>query len=270
MTEIKSIRRIFVLFALLLASGLGWAQADQSEYKLGAGDAIRVLVYQNPDMTLETRVSEAGAITYPLIGQVEIGGLSISAAESKIAKLLVDGGFMQKPQINIVLLQIKGNQVTVLGQVNHPGRFPLDTSNIHVSDVMALAGGTTPQGSDVAILTGTRNGKAFRKEVDIPSLYKGKASDDDIVVLGGDSIFVDRAPQFYVYGEVQRPGPYILLRGMTVMQALSTGGGLTPRGTDRWLRIQRRGPDGKVKEISVDLTDLVQAEDIIQVRESLF
>jgi len=87
------------------------------EYQLGDGDSIRVLVFQNPELTVETRVTERGTITYPLIGNVAIGGMTIPGAEQAIAKALSDGGFIQRPQVNIVLLQNRGNQVSVLGHV---------------------------------------------------------------------------------------------------------------------------------------------------------
>jgi polysaccharide export outer membrane protein len=81
---------------------------------------------------------------------------------------------------------------------------------------------------------------------------------------------VRRAPVFYIYGEVQRAGAYRLEPEMTVQQALSVGGGVTPRGTQRGLKIHRKTPDGQVLKIDADLTDQVRAEDVIYVKESLF
>ena len=132
------IRRL-INAALLLAACIGGSAIaqDKLDYPLGAGDTIRVQVFQNPDLTIETRVAESGAITYPLIGSVDLGGLSIAAAEKKIATALKDGGFVQQPQVNIVIIQLRGNQVAVLGQVNRPGRFPLETLNTRVSDMLA-------------------------------------------------------------------------------------------------------------------------------------
>jgi polysaccharide export outer membrane protein len=243
---------------------------QQGDYQLGAGDAIRILVFQNPDLTLDSRVSEGGTITYPLIGTVQIGGLTISGAEKKIAGALKDGGFVQQPQVNIVLIQVRGNQVSVLGQVNRPGRFPLETFNTRVSDMLAAAGGATAGGDDVAIVTGVREGKPFRKQIDIPSLYIGDKPDADLVLSGGDTIYVHRAPVFYIYGEAQRPGAYRIERNMTVMQALSMGGGPTARGSEWRLRLHRKGADGAIEQISPELTDPIKPDDVLYVRESLF
>jgi len=140
----------------------------QPDYPLGAGDSLRIQVFQNPDLMIETRVSENGSITFPLIGPVQLGGLSIGAAEKKIADALEKGGFLKQPQVTIVLLQIRGNQVSVLGQVNRPGRFPMETANTRVTDMLANAGGTTATGDDLVIVSGVRNGKPFRKFIDIP------------------------------------------------------------------------------------------------------
>jgi polysaccharide export outer membrane protein len=245
------------------------APGSQTDYPLGAGDAIRIQVFQNPDLTIETRVSENGSITYPLIGALEIGGLPIEAAEKRIADALEHGGFLQKPQVNITLLLVRGNQVSVLGQVGRPGRFPLDTANTRLTDILAIAGGTLVSGDDVAIINGNRNGEAFHKMVDIPAIFLQGNVQDDIVVQGGDVVYVHRAPVFYIYGETQRPGAYRVERGMTIMQALAQGGGPTARGSEKRLRMHRK-VNGEVQEFEPTLTDGVKSDDVIYVRESIF
>jgi polysaccharide biosynthesis/export protein len=265
----KGIIRLLLLMLLAMYAGIGQA-AEDNDYRLGAGDTMRIVVFQNPDLTTEVRVSESGVISFPLLGSVELGGLTVAAAEKKIADMLKEGKFVQQPQVNIVLTQVRGNQVSVLGQVNRPGRYPLETFNTHVSDVLALAGGATGTGSDSAILTGVRNGKPFRKEIDIPSLFLDDKRKDDVLVEGGDMIYVNRAPMFYIYGEVQRPGSYRVERNMTLMQALAQSGGPTLRGTQNNMKIFRRDANGKLEENSLDLTAPVKEEDVLFVRESLF
>jgi polysaccharide export outer membrane protein len=248
----------------------GGGAAANADYKLGPGDQIRVQVFQNPDLTVEARVSEQGTISYPLVGSVNLGGSTIAQAESRIATALRNGNFLKQPQVNIVLLQVRGSQVAVLGQVQKPGRFPLETTTSRVSDLLAAAGGVTPMGDDTLIVTGTRNGQPFRKVIDIPGLFLNSRNQDDILVSGGDTIFVNKAPVYYIYGEAQRPGPYRIERGMTVMQALAQGGGPTPRGSANRLRLTRTGPDGRTVESDARLTDPVLPGDVLFVRESLF
>lgn len=270
-----------ICLGILLSIGLSLgAQAEDVDYRLGAGDAIKISVFQNPDLTVETRVAESGLVTYPLVGAVQLGGLSIAAAEKAIADKLRAGGFVQKPQVNILLMQVRGNQVSVLGLVNRPGRYPIETGNTRLSDMLATAGGAITSGAvsssavtigtDVAIVTGIRQGKPFRKEIDVPAIFLKGQPDLDITVAGGDVIYVHRAPVYYIYGEVQRAGSYRLERDMTVLQGLAQGGGLTMRGTERGLRIHRRGPDGTIEVITPEKFELLRADDVLYVQESLF
>jgi polysaccharide export outer membrane protein len=264
--------RLVALLSAAWVAGLGvpaHAQ-DKADYPLASGDTIRIQVFQNPDLTLETRVAEGGSITYPLIGSVQIGGQSVATAEKRIADALQKGGFIQKPQVTISLLQVRGNQVSVLGQVARPGRFPLETANTHLTDMLANAGGATPTGDDIAIVTGVRNAQPFRKLIDIPSIFLAGRAADDMVLQGGDTIYVHRAPMFYIYGEAQRPGAFRVERNMTVMQALAQGGGPTLRGSEKRLRLHRKNANGSVQQIEPQLTDPVLPDDVIYIKESIF
>jgi polysaccharide export outer membrane protein len=183
---------------------------------------------------------------------------------------LRDGGFVPQPQVNISLSQILGNRVSILGMVGKPGRFPLETFNTRLTDILATAGGISPGGDDSVILIGSRDGKPFRKEIDVPGLYLDSKRDDDVVVSGGDIIYVHRAPVYYIYGEVQKPGSFRIERGMTVQQALVQAGGPSARGLERWLRMHRRDKEGQLVESSPELFDPVRPNDVIYVRESFF
>lgn len=247
-----------------------WAQEKQSDYRLGPGDTIHITVFRNPELTLDTRVAEGGTITYPLVGAVGIGGLTISEAETRIAGALKEGGFLQEAQVNISLQQIRGSQVAVLGLVGRPGRFPLETSNIRLSDILAQAGGISPAGADTVILTGIREGNPLHREIDVAGIFLDKRRENDVLVAGGDVIYVHRSPMYYVYGEIQRPGSYRVERGMFVMQALALAGGPTLRGTERRLRMYRRNAAGELQKLSPEMTDEVKADDVIYVNESWF
>ncbi len=241
-----------------------------AEYRLGSGDVVRISVYQNPDLTLETRVTEAGLVSYPLLGSIRLGGQSVTAAEKLIADGLRSGNFVKQPQVTIVVLQVRGNQASVLGQVNRPGRYPIEVADMRLTDLLAMAGGSAGNGSDLVVVTGTRNGQTFRKEIDLPTLFAPGGKEQDLLILNGDTVWVDRQPMVYIYGEVQRPGPMRLERGLTLMQALATGGGLTQRGTEKGIRVHRKSADGKVQVITPGMDDKMQDGDVVYVRESLF
>lgn len=263
-------RKCVAALAAFVLAGMAHGQSSENvEYVLGAGDVVKVTVFQSPDLSLETRISEAGLVTYPLIGQVRLGGLQIGQAEKLLATKLREGNFVKQPQVSILVMQVRGNQASVLGQVNRPGRYPLEQTNTRLSDLLALAGGIAPTGSDVLTVVGKRDGKPYRAQLDLPNIFTGGKA-DDIIIQNGDVVYVDRVPMVYIYGEVQRPGAIRLERGMTVMQALASGGGLNQRGTEKGLRIHRRGPDGKVQVSQPAMDDSLKDGDVVYVRESLF
>jgi polysaccharide export outer membrane protein len=264
-------RRFFAVLGLLLVLGLSLRPAFAlEEYLLSPGDILKITVFKNPDLSVDARVSESGTISYPLIGTVPLSGLTLPGAEKKIAQMLRDGGFVLNPQVNILLTLAVGNQVAVLGEVNKPGRYPIEGAGGHLSGMLALAGGISPTGGDIVVVTGTRAGKPFRREVDVLKLSQNGNTAEDLELVGGDTLFVNRAPQFYIYGQVQRPGGYRLEKGMTVMQALATGGGVTGKGTSRGIVVHRRDANGKVKETSASLDEDVHDQDVIYVKESVF
>jgi len=346
----KSLRHFFVgILTLVLAAWIHTAAAEDTNYILGSGDVLKITVYNNPDLTLETRITENGTISFPLLGEIKLSGMTAPAAESKLAELLENGRFLKKPQINILVVQFQSKMISVLGSVYKPGRYPLDRATnltdllalvggatpdgsdlititsksgkneydlrsiidkadgsqnislvggeivyVHardisvmgqvnrpgkysvvggvrtVADFLGVAGGVNPSGSDIVTVTTFRDGKLYRFEVDVDSLYRTGNNSENIELSSGDSVYVPRAPMFYIYGEVQRPGSFRIERNMTVIQALAQGGGLTARGTHRNIKLHRRNANGVIEKISPELTDPVLQDDVLYVKESLF
>src|SRR5881398_4170782 len=163
----KLVRSTVGIAVLILAAGLASAQQQDAsksgDYRHGPGDSIKVQVYQNPELSMEVRVPESGVVNYPLVGSLQLGGLTVSEAERRIAKGLKDKDILKAPQVSINVAQVRGNQVAVLGQVQKPGRFPLETTNVRVSEIIAAAGGVTQNGDDRVVVTGQRNGQPFRR-----------------------------------------------------------------------------------------------------------
>jgi polysaccharide biosynthesis/export protein len=102
------------------------------------------------------------------------------------------------------------------------------------------------------------------KEQRVPLLGKSFA------LKGGETVHVERAPVFYIHGEVTRSGAYRVEPNMTVMQAIAAGGGITPRGSDRRLKLRRVDADGKLVERDASLKDTIKADDVVFVKEALF
>ncbi|HJV63990.1 MAG TPA: polysaccharide export protein EpsE [Albitalea sp.] len=269
-TAMRFLLKCWLMLCFAMGSTAFAQNQAKPEHLLGPGDVIHVNVFQNPDLSMDARISEQGQISFPLVGAVTVAGTTPAGAEQRIAKALRDGKFVLNPQVNVMLMQIRSAQISILGQVGKPGRYPIEQVNSKVSEMIAAAGGVVPGASDIVTLVGQRNGRPVKLDIDLPAILQSGKFELDAVVANGDILYVDRAPVFYVYGEVQHPGTSRLERGMTVMQALAQSGGLTQRGTERGLRIHRREANGAVKVIQPGMNDHVERDDVIYVRESVF
>ena len=223
--------------------------AEDVSYLLGAGDVLKITVYNNADLSLETKVSEAGTISYPLIGDVQVVGLTVSAAEKKIAKLLDTGGFVKKPQINILVTLYQSKMISVLGSVLKPGRYPLDRAT-NLADMLALVGGATADGSDLVTIIG----KKGKKEYDLHNIVDKGESAQNIPLEGGEIIYV-HARDVAVMGQVNRPGKYAVTGGVrTLSDFLSVAGGINSGGSDLITVTTMRA--GKQSRFEVDIDSL--------------
>ena len=277
----KTVRLILPLMAMLMTQAAVAADlaAPQGDYRLSPGDSIHVFVYQYADLMFQARVAESGEITYPLIGAIKVGGLTLGAAENKIEAALKDGGYVQRPQVHIVIDSV-GGEVSVLGQVSRPGPFALTKFGTRLSQVLANAGvvvGGVPgagqgggAGAETAIVTGARNQQAFRRVIDLPELFSNEHSEDDMVVEAGDIVYVPPTPVYYIYGQVQRPGVFNIARSMTIEQALAQAGGPTLGGAEGRLRLDRRDSGGRIESTRPAANDPVKPDDVLYVPVSIF
>jgi polysaccharide biosynthesis/export protein len=259
---------LLLCFALMLAS-VAASSAGVGDV-LGPGDTVRVAVFQNPDLGIEATISAEGTIAFPLLGEVNVGGRTPIEAGRFIADRLRQRKLVLDPQVSVTLVSLRSRQVAVLGQVAKPGNYPLEQGSMHVTDLLALAGGISASGDGKVVVVTNRTGTSKRVEIDVPAMYKTGDLSSNLELVPGDTIFVPSAPVFYIYGAVQRPGMYPLEPGTSVIRALAIGGGLTPRGTERGLKINRRNASGKLVEYSAALTDRVQPDDVIQVKSTVF
>ena len=259
----------WLLMVLLFVTNFSnLAVAFGNDYLIGAGDVIKINVFDYPDLSIETRVSESGRITFPLIGEVNIGGKSTAEAEKFIANELVSKDFVRQPHVTLIVSQFISHQISILGYVKNPGNYILEKP-IGLLEALALAGGALPESDNRAILTRKEGNTPKSIDVDLFGLFQGDLS-KDIEIKSRDIVYVTKAPVFYIYGEVQHPGVYKLERQMNVAQAIAAGGGLTSVGTDNSVEIKRRKPDQKFVTVPAELGDLVQPDDVIYTHEGWF
>ncbi len=271
-----SLRTFSVAIFILLLTGPAavYAQADAT---LGAGDVVRIAVYGQDDLETVSRITEQGAIIFPLIGQVKIAGLSNRQAEALIEKGLSEGQFVRNPQVSIFVeqrIREENDVVTVIGQVKKPGRFAVDSLSDEgaqsIAGVLALAGGVGDDAADYLILARQREGSTDNIRVDLVALLRNGDLSQNYDLQGGDIVLVPAMDVFYVYGQVEKPGRYRLERGMTIMQAISVSGGLTMRGTEKGLSLRRRADNGDIVSVKSALNDELLPNDVVVVDESLF
>ena len=246
----------------------------QDRLSVGVGDQIYVTVFGQPDMSAEVTVNDNEQVTLSLIGTLKVGGLPPQAIEKLIAQRLREGEYLRNPQVSVQVRQVRSQMISVLGEVVRPGRYPI-LGKLTVLEALATAGGLGPRADKVVSLLRrnvTKGEGAERQEIPIrlDQLVGAGRGDLDVELRNDDVVFVGQQRQFYVYGEVRRPGAYPMEPDLNVMRVLSISGGVTERGSLRRIRISRKGADQIIQEFKPDLNTPILSGDVVFVDERLF
>lgn len=249
--------------------------ANAQSSSLGSGDLVKITVYGQPDLNTITRIGPDRTISFPLIGKVTIGGLSVGSAEQKIGSELERRNFVRNAQVSILLEEARTtsqNSVTILGEVQTPGIYPLQAHALDgvqtLVDLIARAGGLSKEAADHLLLL--KNSQSSHKNaVDLIDLLQRGDLQNNVKLRGGEVVVVPAAEVFYIYGQIQKPGKYRIERNMTVMQAISVGGGVTEMGSENGVSIKRR-KGAKLQSISAKLDTRLAADDVIYIKKSIF
>jgi len=264
-------------------SGMGEEQRQTPTMgqTLGPGDVLRVSVYDNPDLSQEVTIAADGAFSYPLIGRVQAAGLSVPQLESLLAKRFADG-YLVSPQVGVTVTQHKSQQVYVMGAVSKPGPYPLQRQTT-LLEALSAAGGPTPEAGFEVILTHAADKQALPSgtskvsaavngqpamRVSLEQLMAGGVP-QRITLQDGDVVYVPTAAFVYLSGEIQRPGRYRLEKETTIQKAVTLAGGFTKFAATKSMTVQRM-VNGKRLDFQAGPDDLLQAEDVVVVRPSLF
>lgn len=268
----------FCLFAL---AGIGFASqlsVQPTNYVIGPQDILTITSFDQEDLSGKYPVDSDGTFTFPLIGRVKAGGLTLRELEAELKRMLKDG-FFKDPQLSVGVEQYKSQKIHIVGEVRNPGTYPL-TGDMSLIEAIARAGSTLPTASGEALIVRAKPGQQADgptlpqgddtdvTTVDLKTLQSGALS-QNVALRDGDTIFVPRAESVYVFGQVKNPGAYPIQRGTTVLQALSLAGGVTERGATGRIKIVRI-EKGETVEVKVKLTDIVRAGDTIMVPERFF
>ena len=251
------------------------APAVTEQQPLGPGDQITITVFGQPDMSAEVTVGENGSITVPLVGTIKVASLNAVQLQTLIANRLKEGGYLQDPGVSVQIRQIRSQMVAVLGEVQRPGRFPMQ-GRMTVLEAIATAGGLTERAERTVLLLRRPLGATHlldeRQEITIsfddPSGKRmGKL---DATLQNEDVVFVSRYKQFFIHGEVRRSGAFPIEPGMNIMKALALSGGISERGSMGRITVFRRDRLDVLQEIKAVQSMVIQADDVIYVDERLF
>ena len=259
------------------------AQAETAAgalYIVGPSDVLTVTVFNQPKLSGTFIIEADGAITYPLLGRLAVGGLSIRAVEDLLRTRLA-AGYVRDPQVSVAMDQYRSQQVFVMGEVREPGSLQF-TGSMTLIEALARVGSTTENAGTQVVIKRARvqgaepqdgskpgvNPESETIRVDLQSLQSGSLT-ENVVLRPGDTVFVPRAETVFVLGHVRAPGEYVIRPKMTVRQVLALAGGMTERGSTRRMQLIRQ-IDGKEVVEGASMQDLVQGGDTIMVRERLF
>lgn len=272
---------IVAAWALITATPIG---AQVNNYVVGPQDVLSIAVFDQLDLGGKFAVEADGTFTFPLVGRLKAGGLTLRQVEETLRKELANG-FFKNPQVSVSIEQYRSQRVFVVGEVRTPGTYAM-TGDMTLIEALARAGSANESAGAEALIVRLRAGavadgplvptsdtkslddRAEVIRVDIKELQSGKLS-QNVALRDNDTIFVPRAELIYVSGQVRNPGSYALKKGMTVQQALAVAGGATDRGATGRITA-KRVKNGASVEFKLKLEDLVEPGDTIVVPERFF
>lgn len=230
-----------------------FSQSVFSDYKIGPGDLLEVKVYEADDLSDLVRVNSAGKVTYPLLGEVDLGELTTQEAEERLQELL-EAKYIKDPHVSIFIKEYKSKRVAVVGAVSAPGTYEVLNQG-RILDVLAAAGGLSGEAGKAVYLT--RRGEEGQLEIDLNELLAKGNIELNLPVQMGDTVFVPQAGTYYINGAVERPGTFRLKDEITITQALEIAGGLSSGASGaKLLRYQ----DGEREVVPLDVKAIQKGE----------
>jgi len=222
------------------------------EYRVGAGDKLEINVFGHDDLSKVVEVRADGTINYPLIGDLHVAGKTVAEIDGEITRVL-GKDYLVDPQVSVDVREYQSRWVTIIGEVRTPGKYVLKR-NMRVIDVLAEAGGVTKEaGSQILITRASNDGLPRQIQVDRDRLLSQNNQDSNVLLQHGDIVAVAEKEVFYIRGEVNKPGAYLLESGMTVLKAISLAGGFTQFANHKQVDVLRAGGNGVQEKVTVNL-----------------
>jgi len=274
-------RRGWLLIAALFLALPAGGQDSAVDYTVGPKDLLDVKVLEIPELNVERRVSDGGAIDLPLLGEIQVSGMSASQIRARVESLLTSK-YVNRANVSVVIREFANKPVSIVGAVQRPGSLTISGRWTLLQAISAAGGITADAGRKIYILRKADNGLSDILEVNTEDLLRSASSNWNIPLAPGDIVNIQARRQIKVFclGEVKSPGA-LEFDGddrISLLSAIAKAGGLTDRASKK-IRIKRRGPDGKDKELVADFRRIVSGkdadtvlhpDDVVIVKESFF
>jgi len=295
--------RVIVLFSLLLLVIFSFLKAQERqvvipeseqqenqvsardyfirEYAIGPRDLLEIKVFELPAFDQTVRVSENGTITLPLIGNVQVGGLTKEKIEKKLAELL--DKYVKKAQVSVFIKEYQSSRVAIIGAVEKPGMYELVGRQTLLQMISQAGGFKENAANEIYVLREGQDGNTASISIDLEDLLLNGNQKLNIPIQSNDviNIPVDRLITIYVFGEVRTPGALEvkLSQKITLLQAIAQAGGLSENASKRGITIKRKDKEGKEIRIQMNLNDIIKGKkkdiplkegDVVIVKESIF
>jgi len=251
------------------------------EYQVGPKDLLEIKVLEAPELNGERRVSDAGTISLPLLGEVTVSGLSAGQIRDLLTQDLT-ARFVNRANVSVVVKEYSNKPITVVGAVAQPGTLNV-SGNYYLLQAISRAGGLTAgAGKKIYVLRVAENGLTDTLEVATKDLFESSDPKWNIPIVPSDFINIPSRSTVKVFclGEVSSPGEIAFDSDdrISLLAAIAKAGGMTGRASST-VRIKRRGEDGRDREIEVNYKRILagsepdptlQPDDVVVVKESFF
>jgi polysaccharide export outer membrane protein len=245
------------------------------EYRVGPKDILKVTIWGHEDLSRQVVVSANGSFQFPLVGDVQVGGLTPEGVETLLRDLL-GKDYLVNPQVSVSVQEYRSQRVFVLGEVEKPGTYAM-TGQTTLLDVLSQAGGPGKSAgrqivvvrfpkSEGPTVPGAADSVTLR--ANLKRLLDGD-SGENIALQNGDTVFVPKLTSFFVLGEVVRQGAYAMDKETSALEAVTLAGGFTDRAAPGGGKLLRRRPDGAQESLDVDLTDAKAREVMLAEGDTL-
>lgn len=277
---------IFSLTIFILLLGTFYAQESQEkyvlEYKIGPKDLLEIKVFGLDKLNTTVRVSEEGRITLPLLGEIEVEGLTKAELEKKLVKLLEEK-YLHNPQVTVFIKEYQSKRVSILGAIQKPGSYEL-LGRQTLLQLISEAGGLTKDATkEIIIIRPLPDGTSISLKILVDDLMNKGDSKLNVPLEPNDiiNIPVDRLVLVYVFGQVKNPGALQVLKSRipTLLQTIAQAGGFTERAAKGSVLVKRKDESGNEKEIKINVKDIIKGKkkdfqleenDVVYVPETIF